>query len=296
MNLSCNNFDMKPKPTRVLAFESSTHPGSGFTLLELLVILAMLGLLVATLLPAMSSSSEKACRAQCASNFRQIGAALSLYSADNNAFLPQRNWPQNQLPWHTSEQCRCTPGTSNITRGPYNLAPLYFSGALKNAKSLYCPSRAKLYPTATYEYYTAAGVWPSPQGVDDNVRSSYDYYPQSKDIVTDAATGFKSGALTYVSMAFKSPYPADPVQITLVEPAPLKLAQIDLKKSVAVDDINSGILVHHDGVNAVFADGHVTYQSTQNNPTPLKAQNLSQLSSASTAAAYFRMIMYQWQP
>lgn len=52
---------------------------TGFSLIELLVVLAIIVLLVALLLPALRRAREDALRVQCASNLRQIGMGLELY-------------------------------------------------------------------------------------------------------------------------------------------------------------------------------------------------------------------------
>lgn len=62
-----------------------------FTLVELLVVLAIIGILVGLLLPAIQSAREAARRVSCANNMRQLGLALHLFHDANRAF-PASGW------------------------------------------------------------------------------------------------------------------------------------------------------------------------------------------------------------
>jgi prepilin-type N-terminal cleavage/methylation domain-containing protein len=60
---------------------------TGFSLVELLVVIGLIGVLIAILMPALHRAREQAKMVQCASNMRQIGLAMLAYSNSNNGWL-----------------------------------------------------------------------------------------------------------------------------------------------------------------------------------------------------------------
>lgn len=78
---------------------SPLHRQTAFTLVELLTVIAIIGILAAIIVPVTGRVRASARAVQCLSNLRQVFMAANFYSTDTNQRLPRRTYQFNDDIW-----------------------------------------------------------------------------------------------------------------------------------------------------------------------------------------------------
>ncbi len=101
-----------------------SNKSQGFTLVELLTVIAIIGILVALLMPAVQSARETARRMQCTNNLKQIGLALLNYSASQETLPSGYISVSTQVSESNNRWCR--PAGTERCRAPWTVLILPF--------------------------------------------------------------------------------------------------------------------------------------------------------------------------
>lgn len=123
------------------------HRRFGFTLIEILVVVAIIALLVAILLPSLARARAQARNTQCLSNLHQLGTAMHTYAAQWKEIYPRgaaqtdpSNWV-GALNFMMGDHARYT----NMNQVPVDKRPIF-----------QCPERAPTLPSRFVDYVANA--------------------------------------------------------------------------------------------------------------------------------------------
>lgn len=133
---------------------SKLRPGRAFTLLDVLVSIAVIAILIAILTPTLTKVQETSRRVVCASNLRQAGLALQMYADDWRGLLPPSAFLRGDQ-GETAEMMtlRLPPeARTRVTREGWDgIGLLYAAEYLPAAGVYYCPSHHGDHPFHAYE-------------------------------------------------------------------------------------------------------------------------------------------------
>jgi prepilin-type N-terminal cleavage/methylation domain-containing protein len=81
---------------RIINHSDAGRRPDSFTLIELLIVIAIIGILAALLLPALAPAKERAKKMQCLSNEHQISLGMKIYADDSSGLYPESG---GEIPW-----------------------------------------------------------------------------------------------------------------------------------------------------------------------------------------------------
>jgi len=208
--------------------------GDAFTLIELLVVIAIIAILAALLLPALSSSKQRAWTINCNSNLHQIGLGMRMFADQNDECYPESG---DNIYW----------GTIDPETGKAGWLEQIFS-CVGNTNAFNCPGNVQLAPglQGPFNYfngcnaaYVASGLTPAQRHC-ASVKSTAISFPSAFVLGGDTAGTKNLGT----GLQF-DPLDADKDDYTQ-----------NCVGGAAAPALTEYWQIHNKGQNVMFADGH----------------------------------------
>lgn len=156
---------------------------AGFSLVELLVVVAILSLLLAIFSPCLRWAKELSRRAVCKGNLHQIVVGVGSYAAGRDGRLPPGHISGDaalEQSWQTYLAYTNTKVAPSGKMLPWNLAIAYEAGSISDWRALYCPSqRSVLHRMSNWTLPWGESVAGDPKKW--AIRTCYNYNPHVED-------------------------------------------------------------------------------------------------------------------
>ena len=237
--------DIDVHPIKPFRKPPGTRGGAAFTLMELLVTVAVIAILVALLLPAVSQSKTRAQSTRCANNQRQLGIGLQTFVGENHAYPSFLGPTNSDYPGFWFDQLSMgglgLPKVTNIAEGIWHCpaAPLKFGPPTPDADF------------SSYGYNQFGVLWPGNSTNALGLQGSF---------LPDSIT-FIPGVSGFAPLA----------ESEVVVPSDMMAIGESILGGVRFERINLNLFEHywrnaqsrhHGRLNVLFCDGHVE------SPTP----------------------------
>lgn len=218
---------------------------ASFTLVEILVVIAIIGIIAALLLPALQSALDSSRQAACANNQRQCGIAIQSYADDWRGHYPLAG--KGCTVFWTSFASGATGGTAYVDRGalycpanPYYTASTTGGGTFRAGPAggfggygMYQANIDTKYAARKFNFYTTIGTYPK--------ADYYQFY-----------------ALARVKEPSTTPLLADTVSLKDTDPAAYgRMVMTFLPNSHGTSYSTAIHTLHQGRADLLFFDGHV---------------------------------------
>jgi prepilin-type N-terminal cleavage/methylation domain-containing protein len=224
---------------RGLTMRSHTHARQAFTLIEVLVVVAIIALLISILLPSLQAARGEAKFVVCQSNIRQMGMGMSYFANEHKDYYPDQDRWLTWQPWPAGPLTGGAPNAEEFTAPKANPKSGREEGWLlryvKNPQAYLCPmdTGERFYANG------AGGLYAMPPG-----HTSY----AMNGALQGLANGHYEGQLDQIKPPFWSEGSRDP------------MSYVWFKDNILLDSPSKVFVMMEEAETSVFNDGYVDWE------------------------------------
>ncbi len=263
-------MDLIPEPNQIAHQKLSERcrGGAAFTLIEMLVVMAVIAIMASLLLSALNQTKEQGRSVMCKSNMRQVGLGFIMYADDNGDYLP---WPggdadrANTNAQYDADWCFGGQPGSDLQDSSRWSDPEFGFHAQAGSIFTYVTSQPRLPYDNKYRQVWPVYRCPSSKSLGEAVRVNF-----SANAWLDPGKPFGNGTVSDKGVMTSSV--VDPVRkVMLMNENPEKLVNCAFAPGSRGSD--TSFILHHGRANIAFIDGHmeaVSEKTLQDMQGPLK--------------------------